>query len=270
MKDLSNRKYRPARIRTPDMTSEETPAGPESRIGYGNNYYLPKGYAASSGNRLLSLAAEAGNDKSTESSTGLGVDDLGLGQSVGYLDYFQNDNIGLTGIGLRRRLALQRALRRRNGAAAAAGVGGGLGAGGAGAVDSAGLNSIGSNSIADLTGAGALGGGLGAAGLTGLNDRSQGLLGLGSSGYGNSGYGYEPAISGYGLGPSQQCKSGLNPLLTLLTLAVAAAGFYFLYTKLTSLAGRKKRDDSGHYLDDLADTFFNGSYTGRNKLSYKK
>lgn len=237
-------------------SSAEDKAAPEGRIGYANNLYLSNGYAGT-GNRLLNYGLETGSDKSTESTTGHGSEDAG--QGIGYLDYFQNDNIGVTGVGLRRRLALQRALRRRNGAAAA--TLGGAGAAGAG-VDTASLNSIGANSAVDLTGAGgALGGlgALGAAGLTGLNDRSQGLLGLGSSGYGHSEYGYEPAISGYGLGPSQQCKSGLNPLLVLLTLAIAAGGFYFLYTKLTSLAGRKKRDLSEILVDGLSDIIFNGA-----------
>jgi hypothetical protein len=223
----------------------------ESRIGYNNNnlYNLPNGYA-NTGNRLLNLASSSVNDKSTEATTGLGSDDIG--QGIGYLDYFQTDSAGLTGFGLRRRLALQRALRRRNGALAAA----------AGTTDTAGalgsLGSLGGNAATDLTGAG---GALGTAGLTGLNDRGQGLLGLGSSGYGvgHSGYGYEPVISGYGLGPSQQCKSGINPLLALLTLAIAAAGFYFIYTKLTSITGRKKRDLFEFYLDSIADTVFRGA-----------
>lgn len=240
------------------MTSTQNEAAPESRIGYNNNnLYLPSGYLGT-GNRLLNFASESVNDKSTESSTGLGTDDLGAGQNLGYLDYFQNDNAGgLTGLGLRRRLALQRALRRRNGAALGAGGGAGAAAVG-GTNDLAGLNS---NAV-DLTGAGAGLGALGAAGLTGLNDRGSNLLGLGSSGYGSghSGYGggYEPVLSGYGLGPSQQCKNGLNPLLTLLTLAIAAAGFYFIYTKLTSITGRKKRDLN--LLEILADLVTNGAF----------
>ena len=109
------------------MTSTQNEAAPESRIGYNNNnLYLPSGYLGT-GNRLLNFASESVNDKSTESSTGLGTDDLGAGQNLGYLDYCLNDNAGgLTGLGLRRRLALQRALRRRNGAAL--GAGGGAGA----------------------------------------------------------------------------------------------------------------------------------------------
>jgi hypothetical protein len=249
------------------MSSSESPA-PESRIGYNglnslsnNNLYLPTGYGGT-GNRLLGYgvggAAAAGNDKSTEATTGLGNDDTDLGQGIGYLDYFQNDNVGLTGIGLRRRLALQRALRRRNGAAAAVSGGAGAGAGAAGA---------GTLSATDLTGAG---GSLGAAGLTGLNNRAQGLLGLGSSGYGQTGIGYEPTsvVSGYGYGPSQQCKTGLNPLLVLLTLAAAGAGFYFLYTKVTGIAGRKKRELLwGQFgLDSIADSVFTGGFSNASQL----
>jgi len=207
------------------------------------------------------VIAAAGNDKSTEATTGLGNDDTDLGQGIGYLDYFQNDNVGLTGIGLRRKLALQRALRRRNGAAASVSGGAGAGAGAAGA--GAGAAGAGTLSATDLTGAG---GSLGTTGLTGLNNRGQGLLGLGSSGYGvgHSGIGYEPTsvVSGYGYGPSQQCKTGLNPLLVLLTLAAAAAGFYFLYTKVTGIAGRKKRELLlGQYgLDSIADSVFTGGF----------
>ena len=225
------------------MSSTQTQSAPESRIGLNNNNaYLPNGYGSLTGNRYLSLET----DKSTESTTGLGTDETDLGQGIGYLDY---DNLGLTGFGIRRRLALQRALRRRNGAAAA-----GVGAAAAG-------SNAGSVSESDLN---AEGGALGSAGLTGLNNRGQGLLGLGSSGYGGGGHtgiGYEPTsvVSGYGYGPSQQCKTGLNPLLVLLTLAAAGAGFYFLYTKLTSLAGRKKREASESYhLDWIADLVFNG------------
>ena len=253
------------------MSSSESPA-PESRIGYNglnglnglsnNNLYLPTGYGGT-GNRLLGYgggAAAAGNEKSTEATTGLGNDDADLGQGIGYLDYFQNDNVGLTGIGLRRRLALQRALRRRNGAAAAVSGGAGAGAGAAGAGK---LAATDLTELTDLTGAG---GSLGTAGLTGLNNRAQGLLGLGSSGYGggHSGIGYEPTsvVSGYGYGPSQQCKTGLNPLLVLLTLAAAAAGFYFLYTKVTGITGRKKRELLwGLFdLDSMADAVFNGGF----------
>ena len=220
-------------------SSNQKQAAPESRIGYGanNNLYLPTGYGES-GSRLLSYgAAVAGNDKSTESTTGLGTDDTDLGQGIGYLDYFQTDNAGLTGFGLRRKLALQRAqLRRRNGQAALAASPAASPASNAGA--------------SDLTGAG---GSLGLAGLTGLNSRNDALLGLGSSGYG----GYEPTsvVSGYGYGPSQQCKTGLNPLLVLLTLAAAAAGFYFLYTKVTKIAGRKRRDLE---LDPISEFVYTG------------
>ena len=223
-------------------TLNQKQAAPESRIGYGANnnnnnlLYLPTGYGES-GSRLLSYGAAAGgNDKSTESTTGLGTDDTD--QGIGYLDYFQADNAGLTGFGLRRKLALQRAqLRRRNGQAALAASPAASPASNAG--------------VSDLTGAG---GSLGLAGLTGLNSRNDALLGLGSSGYG----GYEPTsvVSGYGYGPSQQCKTGLNPLLVLLTLAAAAAGFYFLYTKVTKITGRKKRDLIN--LDPISDFVFTG------------
>jgi hypothetical protein len=48
-------------------------------------------------------------------------------------------------------------------------------------------------------------------------------------------------------------------LLVLLTLAAAAAGFYFIYTKLTSIAGRKKREAGDSFdLDWLADVVFTG------------
>jgi hypothetical protein len=223
-------------------------AAPESRIGYGSNnannmLYLPTGYGETGNRQLLYGAAAAGSDKSTESTTGLGTDDTDLTQGIGYLDYFQGDNAGLTGFGMRRKLALQRAqLRRRNGQAA-------LGASpAAGSASNAGAT--------DLTGAG---GALGLAGLTGLNSRGDGLVGLGSSGYG----GYEPTsvVSGYGYGPSQQCKTGLNPLLVLLTLAAAAAGFYFLYTKITKIAGRKKRDLID--MDQVSEFVFAGGFLTR-------
>jgi hypothetical protein len=222
------------------MSSTKTQSAPESRIGLNSNsLYLPNGYSSQTGNRYMSLET----DKSTEATTGLGSDETDLGQGIGYLDY---DNVGLTGLGVRRRLALQRALRRRNGAAEA---------GGGAAAAAAGSDS--GSALSDLN---AAGGGLG---LTGLNNRGQGLLGLGSSGYGggHSDGGYEPTsvVSGYGYGPSQQCKTGLNPLLVLLTLAAAAAGFYFIYTKLTSIAGRKKREAGDSFdLDWLADVVFTG------------
>ena len=227
-------------------SSNQKQAAPESRIGYGANrnnnnnmLYLPTGY----GETQL-------NDKSSESTTGLGSDEIDLGQGIGYLDYFQTDNAGLTGFGLRRKLALQQRaqmLRRRNGQAASVGA-----SPSASPASNAGA-------ATDLTGAG---GALGLAGLTGLNSRNDALLGLGSSGYG--GYESPGVVSGYGYGPSQQCKTGLNPLLVLLTLAAAAAGFYFLYTKITKITGRKKRDliDS----DPIADFVFTGGSTQLSNL----
>jgi len=193
---------------------------PETRIGYGNSETanLPYGYDYSTTNGGRNIGS--GSTKSSEKMLSEPTDLDNAGQDLGTYDYLQSDDTALTRIALRRRMALQRALKRRKGSPA----------------QKAGLDSLLDDSgddLADLTGAGGL---LGSEGLNGLNSKSDGLLGLATSGFGG---GHEPE---YGYGPSTQCKTGLNPLLLLLTLAAAAAGFYFIYTKLSSLAGRKKRD----------------------------
>lgn len=77
-------------------------------------------------------------------------------------------------------------------------------------------------------------------------------------------------ISGYGQAPTE-CDTGLNPLLTLLTLAGAAVGFYFVINKLTKGAGlfggigrkfqREQYEKEGIFnifLDDVVNQFWIG------------
>lgn len=92
------------------------------------------------------------------------------------------------------------------------------------------------------------------------------LLGLGSSGYGSDfgyesiGYGTEVGHQAYG--PSTQCLNGLNPLLLLLTGALALAGYYFMYTRLTAIGGRKKREDESLHVHELMlRSVFHGGYS---------
>ena len=91
-------------------------------------------------------------------------------------------------------------------------------------------------------------------------------LGLASSGYGHSGVGGQSGYGGYGgggpvsivsgYGPSQQCESGINPLLALLTLAGAAVGFYFIYIRLTMSGGRKLQES---YFENTLDMMWLGT-----------
>ena len=83
--------------------------------------------------------------------------------------------------------------------------------------------------------------------------------------------GYAPVsvISGYGQAPTE-CETGLNPLLTLLTLGGAAVGFYFVINKLTKGLGlfggigRKFQHEQYEknvlsvFLDDVIDHFWIG------------
>lgn len=226
------------------MASSE--ANPESRIGYEDSLYR---YL----NNNMAAASIGSKDKSSDTEEL----DSAAQQGVGYLDYFQDDASTLSELALRRRLALQRALRRRNGVAAGlnSGVAAKLNGLGASDFDSAGLSS---NDLADLTGAGAL---TGSPGLAGLSNRDSGLLGLGSD-YGHDTY--SSGVSGYGVGyaPSTQCNTGLNPLLLVLTAAIAIAGFYFMYTRLTVIPGkRKKRDDDNFGLIEplISSVIYGGS-----------
>ena len=228
--------------------STETPNAPEARIGY----------------NTLQLA-----NSPVSQFNGLGT--TGLSSKAGYLDYldydtsndnfnyatsnlYNNNNYGLTtGLGQSYgsssyddNLSYRQLMRRRQGLLAggeAAGgfnqlsqYGGGVGrqlnnnAGSAGQ-----LNQLGGNQAGQMNqlGFGGLNN-LGQLGNLGKVDN----LGLASSGYGHSGYGGPISIvSGYG--PSQQCETGINPLLALLTLAGAAVGFYFMYIRLTMSTGRK-------------------------------
>ena len=84
-----------------------------------------------------------------------------------------------------------------------------------------------------------------------------------------SGYGPVSVISGYGQSPSE-CETGLNPILTLLTLAGAAVGFYFVINKLTKglglfgRSGRKFQQDLyekgifNTFMDDVVNQFWIG------------
>lgn len=115
-----------------------------------------------------------------------------------------------------------------------------------------------------------------------MNDRSSidlksggsNLLGLGSSGHGGD-FGYESLSYGHeeenqqAYGPSTQCLNGLNPLLLLLTGALALAGYYFLYTRLTAIAGKRKKRDL-HVHDGIPQSFFNGGYDLAGSLIMQK
>ena len=90
-------------------------------------------------------------------------------------------------------------------------------------------------------------------------------------------------ISGYGQAPTE-CETGLNPLLTLLTLGGAAVGFYFVINKLTKGSGlfggigrkfQHEQYEKGHplnvFLDDVYDHFWIGMFICFNaKLGYCK
>lgn len=85
--------------------------------------------------------------------------------------------------------------------------------------------------------------------------------------------GYAPVsvVSGYGQAPSE-CETGLNPLLTLLTLGGAAVGFYFVINKLTKGLGlfgglgrkfQREQYEKGVlnvFLDDMVDHFWIGMF----------
>lgn len=175
----------------------------------------------------------SGDDEKKISNSDLDV----ASQGFSYADYSQQD-ASKPGSGLdellilRRRLALQRALNHRNGLAG---------------VTKDDLSN-------DLTGSEAY---LDNALL--LNNRDSGLLGLGSSGYGDD-FGYDTHsadIGGYGY--NQCSQNGLNPLLLLLTLALAAAGYYIMYTRLNAIAGkRKKREESDGFFSPIYDTILAG------------
>lgn len=84
-----------------------------------------------------------------------------------------------------------------------------------------------------------------------------------SSGYGSgSGYGGGyGSYGGYGGYPAPSpCTTGLNPLLTLLTLAGVAVGAFLVFTKLTG--GRSFKDDNswGSMLQDMTDYVFIGMF----------
>jgi hypothetical protein len=83
-----------------------------------------------------------------------------------------------------------------------------------------------------------------------------GLTGFDRNSYGSGGYGDYPT-TGYSYAasaPSSPCfkGGGVNPFLIMITLAGAGVGFYFIYNKLTMIAGRKKR---GAGDDDFMSTF---------------
>ena len=186
------------------------------------------------------------------------------GNGVGYLDYFDYDSTNYSpayqnydvGMGLGNGMGggyggnninYRKLLRRRNGL-----MSGGLGQLGNGQLGGQMNGQLGGqlNNRADSlglgsTGWGATGGGYGG-GATGYGNAGAG------SGYG--GYGPISIVSGYGAG-NQQCETGINPLLALLTLAGAAVGFYFIYIRLTMSGGRKLKSS---YVDDVADMMWLG------------
>ncbi len=241
------------------VNSDTLPA--ESRIGYGNGNGLLNSQL---NNRrrfaYTNLGLGAGLNAGSAGSAGLtgygnsaagGVADNNAAatdpaQGVGYLDYFDSGSNINNGLGLDYGLTYNPRrfngnFRRRNGLMNAGTVGaggGGLAAGGLGA---------------------GLGGGLKSA-------ASNGLMALASSGYGGGHSGYGSGHSGYGgpvsvvsgYGPSQQCESGLNPLVVLLTLAGAAIGFYFIYIKLTMSGGRTFGGTGGNLVDSVADIMWIG------------
>ena len=265
--------------------STETPNAPEARIGY----------------NTLQLA-----NSPVSQFNGLGT--TGLSSKAGYLDYldydtsndnlnyansnlYNNNNYGLTtGLGQSYgsssyddNLSYRQLMRRRQGLLAggeAAGgfnqlsqYGGGVGrqlnnnAGSAGQ-----LNQLGGNQAGQMNqlGFGGLNN-LGQLGNLGKVDN----LGLASSGYGHSGYGATGGgyggpisiVSGYG--PSQQCETGINPLLALLTLAGAAVGFYFMYIRLTMSTGRKfpGKYQAASDFESVLDFAWMGNRTKKNNRS---
>lgn len=211
-------------------------------LGYQQSGYLDNNSASSSVNKKPSDAA-TNNDFDVAS------------QGFSYSDYQQDDKSGLDEALLRRRLAMQRALRRRNG------VAGTMKRFGNNADVLKGSSSLSGSDLNDLTGAGAY---LDNSLLSNLKNRDSEILGLGSSGYGDDfGYNsYSGDLGGYGHGYNSCQQNGLNPLLLLLTAALAAAGYYFLYTRLTVIAGKKKRRDveSEGFLNSLYDSVFAGGF----------
>jgi hypothetical protein len=178
------------------------------------------------------------------------------GNSGGYLDYLDsNDYFGTLGNGYSNTysntytnnggLSRRKHLRRRNGL---------LNAAGSGVVGRVG-NQL--KTAAATTGLGMLG-----LGSSGYGGGSSGYGGGGQSGYGGgSGYGGSPVSVVSGYGPSQQCESGINPLLALLTLAGAAIGFYYIFIKLTMSTGRRNFGNSATMFESIADMTWIGQTT---------
>ena len=221
------------------MSTESPVNSPEARIGY----------------NTLQLANNQG--------TNYGVGTTGLGSkgvSSSYLDYFDydsndnlnyaasnlynNNNFGLTGQGqsygspsYTDNLSYRQLLRRRQGLLA--GGSAQLGQYGGRQLSQTGqlnqlsqagqlnqLGQAGQMNLGNQLGLGQLGN-LGKVDNLGLASSGYGATGLG----GHSGYGGPVSVvSGYG--PSQQCETGINPVLALLTLAGAAVGFYFLWNAI--------------------------------------
>jgi hypothetical protein len=223
----------------------------------GRNVYDDGGYQQS---LYLDNNSESADQKTLNAMSNNDFDVASQGLS--YSDYQQDDKSGLDELLLRRRLALQRALRRRNG------VAGSMKKFPNSAEVLKGSSSLAGNDLNDLTGAGAY---LDSNLLSTLKNRDSDILGLGSSGYGDD-FGYSPYsgdLGGYGHQSCQQ--NGLNPLLLILTLALAGAGYYIMYTRLTAIAGkRKKRDDeSDGFLYSLYDSVFAGGFSDVTNLAFK-
>ena len=256
--------------------STEIPNTPEARIGY-NTLQLANAPVSQSnyggvGTTGLSKGSSTGYLDYLDYDTS--NDNLNYATS----NLYNNNNYGLTGLGQSYgstsyddNLSYRQLLRRRQGLLAGGAGGfnqlnqlsqyGGGGrqlnnaAGSAGQLNQ--LSQVGNSPAAGqlsqlgnqlgFGGGGQLGNTLGQLGNLGKVDN----LGLASSGYGNTGLGYGGTGGGYGggyggpvsivsgYGPSQQCETGINPLLALLTLAGAAVGFYFMYIRLTMSTGRK-------------------------------
>ncbi len=266
----------------------------ESRIGYGNAMFANAGNL-NLGNRRRFAYSNLAALNAANGYSGYGVDSSGAGSNnlvasessdtagqgglngagaggVGYLDYFDgnqagsvangNNGLGLDYAASGLTFVPRRAggFRRRNGllnagAAALGGLANGLAGGGGG-----------SGGLTGMGGLAGLGNGLKSAATNAAGN----LMALPSSGYGHSGGGYGHSGGGHsgygapvnvvsGYGPSQQCESGLNPLIVLLTLAGAAIGFYFIYIKLTMSGGRTFGGTGGNIVDTVADVLWIGT-----------